>query len=88
MGLRQILSPEWTLRARASAGAAYVNEARLDDASWAPQIDLLLGLDYGGARLRGETDIFYLQGQFQGYRSWGVRFRISPGPGRDPELRR
>jgi len=81
MGLRQILSPEWTLRARAAAGAAYLNEARLDAGSWAPQLDLLVGLDYGGSRMRGEAEVFLLQGQFQGYRSWGVRFRLSPGAG-------
>lgn len=81
VGLHQILSPAWTLRARAGAGAAVMNEARLDDAAWAPQIDLLVGLDYGGVRLRSEAELFYLQGQFQGYRSWGVRFRIAPGPG-------
>ncbi len=79
MGLRQILSPEWTLRARAGAGAAYLDEARLDNATWAPQLDLLLGIDYGGSRLRGEAEAFYLQGQFQGYRSWGIRFRVVPG---------
>jgi hypothetical protein len=81
VGVRQILSPEWTLRARASAGAAYMDEARLETAVWAPQIDVLLGLDYGGPGLRSETELFYLQGQFQGYRSWGVRFRIAPGVG-------
>lgn len=84
MGLRQILSPSWTLRARAGAGAAYLDEARLDSPTWAPQLDLLLGLDYGGPRLRGEAEAFYLQGQFQGYRSWGVRFRIAPGSGGGP----
>ena len=26
-------------------------------------------------------NLFYLQGQFQGYRSWGIRFRIAPGSG-------
>lgn len=81
MGLRQILSPEWTLRARAGAGAAYMNEARLNATTWAPQLDLLVGLDYGGPRMRGEVEAFYLQGQFQGYRSWGVRLRLAPGSG-------
>ena len=81
VGLRRILTPEWTLRARAGAGAAFMNEARIDGPTWAPQLDLLAGLDYAGTRFRGEAELFYLQGQFQGYRSWGVRFRIGPGYG-------
>ncbi|HSM04676.1 MAG TPA: tetratricopeptide repeat protein [Longimicrobiales bacterium] len=77
VALRRPLSSAWILRGRLAAGAALMNEARIDEPNWAPQIAAEGGLGWDGRRLRATADLFYLQGQFQGYRSWGLRLRIS-----------
>jgi len=79
VALQRTLSAAWSLRGRVAAGAALLNEARIDDPAWTPQISAEAGFDYEGSLLRGAADLFYLQGRFQGYRSWGIRFRIAPG---------
>ncbi|MEJ2541158.1 MAG: tetratricopeptide repeat protein [Gemmatimonadota bacterium] len=79
LAVRHTLSPTWSLQGRAGAGAAFMNEARIEEPTWAPQLNLELGLEHAGRRVRGRGELFYLQGQFQGYRSWGVRFRLGPG---------
>jgi hypothetical protein len=77
LALDRSISSTWRVRGRLAAGAALLDEARIDEPDWAPQLAAEGGLGYDGSWLRATGDLFYLQGQFRGYRSWGLRLRLS-----------
>jgi tetratricopeptide (TPR) repeat protein len=78
---RQV-SSDTRLRGLVFAGAARLDEPNLVAPVWAPQIEVEAGIDHRGESFRGGLDLFYLQGQFSDYRSWGLRVRFTPWPGR------
>lgn len=72
---------ETRLRGLVFAGAARLDEPDLARPVWAPQIEVEAGLDHRTGGFRGRFDVFYLQGQFSDYRSWGFRIRVTPSAG-------
>lgn len=60
-------------------GAARLDERQLAGPAWAPQIEIEAGWQHTGARMRTGIDVFYMQGQFRDYRSWGARVSLTPG---------
>jgi tetratricopeptide (TPR) repeat protein len=83
LALDRPISSAWRIRGRLAAGAALLDEARIDEPAWAPQLAAEGGVGYDGSGLRATADLFYLQGQFRGYRSWGLRLRLSTHRGGD-----
>ena len=78
------LGGPWSLRSRLGGGVALLNERRTDGWTTSPQLNGELGLGFDGPSIRSSLDLFYLQGQFEGWRAWGLRFQLSTpafGPG-------
>jgi len=73
------LSPSWALTGRVAAGLALMDERRTagGSPSVVPQTALEAGVRHDGRRLRTSLDLFYYQGQFDGYRSYGARVTVS-----------
>lgn len=85
--LRQPLGTWWSATAQLNPGLAYIDE-RGRATEVVPDLSGRLGLAREGARYRTSIELFYGQGRFSGYRSYGVDLSFSargwlgPGVGR------
>jgi tetratricopeptide (TPR) repeat protein len=72
------LGPSWHLVGRLNPGLALVDERRSarDGIQVVPHASLEAGLRHEGRRLSTSFELFYYQGQFDGYRSYGARVRV------------
>lgn len=71
------LSAAWKLSGRLGPGVAWIDERGTGGASWVPHVSGELGLRREGSRVWSALDLFYYQGQFDGYRTYGARFTMS-----------
>lgn len=71
------LSRSWTARATLGPGIAFIDERT--SAGWdvVPHLSAEAGLRREGARFWTAFDLFFYQGQFDGYRMYGARFSVS-----------
>lgn len=82
--LLHALDSSWSLAAEANPGLAYIDE-RDRPTELVPDLSGRLGLVHETGRYRTRVDVFYGQGRFSGYRSYGVDISFSarslPGSG-------
>lgn len=71
------LSGSWKVTGRVTPGAALIHERGAPDATWVPHVSAEAGLRREGARFGTALDLFYYQGQFDGYRTYGARLTFS-----------
>ena len=73
------LSPSWILTGRVAPGLALIQERRPPDrdADLVPQAAVEAAIRHQGRRLWTSLQLFYYQGQFDGYRSYGARVTVS-----------
>jgi len=71
------LSATWTLTGMLNPGVAFLDERT--SAGWGvvPHVSAEAGIRREGARFWTALDLFYYQGQFDGYRSYGARLTVS-----------
>lgn len=78
----------WEATGRFAPGVALIDEGAATGSQTVPNLSAEGGLRYRGSRFWTAFDLFYFQGRFDEYRSWGARLTISardwlPGsPGR------
>ncbi|HSH76042.1 MAG TPA: hypothetical protein VLA09_10205, partial [Longimicrobiales bacterium] len=72
------LSPEWTLSGRLNPGLALIDERRSAQSGLevVPHLSAEAGIRHERARIWSAFDIFYYQGQFDGYRMYGARLTV------------
>jgi len=80
----QPVADRWRVEARLNPGVAYIDERRGVGRGAVPHLSAEGGLSHLGARMRTDLDLFYYQGRFDGYRSYGLRLSftttdLSPG---------
>jgi hypothetical protein len=75
------VSPGWYVTGRLAPGVAILDERASAGAQVVPQIGAEAGVRRDGTRVRAALDLFYYQGQFDGYRTYGARVSLgAPGP--------
>ena len=67
----------WTFNARVNPGVAWIDERQINGGELVPDLSASLGLRREGARYLTRIDVFYGQGRFTGYRSFGVNIGFS-----------
>jgi hypothetical protein len=75
--LARDLSSSWRLTGRVGPGVAYIDERGPSGSAWVPHLGAEAGLRREGARFWTALDLFYYQGQFDGYRTYGARLTLS-----------
>ena len=75
--LNRELSALWTVTGRIEPGFALIDERRSDGSQLIPHLSAEAGLRHRGARFWTTLGIFYYQGQFDGYRTYGIRLSFS-----------
>ena len=72
------ISPSWRLSVRLTPGLALIDERQPSAAGYdlVPHVSVETGLRHEGRRLWTSLDLFYYQGQFDGYRSYGARVTV------------
>jgi len=82
--LARPLGAWWSLTARASPGLSWIDERRFDG-ELVPDLSGRLGVIRERGRFRTSVEVFYGQGRFSGYRSFGVDVSLTArgwtGPG-------
>jgi hypothetical protein len=73
------LSASWSLTGRVAPGLALIQERRPADrdSDLVPQAAVEAGVRHQGERLWTSLQLYYYQGQFDGYRSYGARVTVS-----------
>jgi tetratricopeptide (TPR) repeat protein len=67
------LGVDWELMGRLSPAAAWIDERdAAPGGELVPDLSARLGLAHDGAQYRGSLELFYGQGRFRGYRSYGA----------------
>lgn len=61
---------------RLTPGLAVIDERRRDGVDIVPHFSAEAGLEHTGDRFRTALDLFYYQGQFDGYRMYGLRLSL------------
>jgi hypothetical protein len=74
--LQQPLGSDWMLSSRLAPGFAYLEERRTPGGRTVPNLAGELGLRWDGEKAWAGLDLFYGQGQFDGYASWGARLTL------------
>lgn len=67
----------WTVNARVNPGVAWIDERQIEGGDFVPDLSASLGLRREGGRYLTRIDLFYGQGRFTGYRSFGVNVGFS-----------
>jgi hypothetical protein len=62
---------------RLTPGLAVIDERRTDGIDVVPHFSAEAGLEHTGDRFRTALDLFYYQGQFDGYRMYGLSLSLS-----------
>jgi tetratricopeptide (TPR) repeat protein len=75
--LRRDISSSWTLSGRLGPGVALIDERRVTGSDVVPHVSAEAGVRREGARFWTALDVFYYQGQFDGYRTYGARLTLS-----------
>jgi len=75
--LTRDLSPAWKLTGRLGPGVALIDERGGAGSAWVPHVSAEAGLRREGERFWTALDLFYYQGQFDGYRTYGARLTLS-----------
>jgi hypothetical protein len=86
--LARDLSEYWKLTGRLGPGIALIDERGSPGSDLVPHVSAEAGVRREGARFWTALDLFYYQGQFDGYRTYGARLTMStrdlsslaPGP--------
>jgi hypothetical protein len=73
------LSTRWRLSGRINPGLALIDERRsqVSGYDFVPHVSAEAGVRREGARFSTALDVFYYQGQFDGYRTYGARLSVS-----------
>lgn len=83
--LRRPIGGWWEVTARVNPGLSYIDERRRSGAEVVPDLSASLGLLRDGTKYRTSLGLFYGQGRFSGYRSFGVDLSFTArgwlGPG-------
>jgi hypothetical protein len=74
---RRPISTWWELSARLNPGIAWIDERAPTDGELVPDLSARLGVTREGARYRTLVEVFYGQGRFTGYRSYGINVSFS-----------
>ena len=74
--LTRDLSTYWKVTGRLGPGVAFIDE-RGSAGSLVPHVSAEAGVRREGARFWTAFDLFYYQGQFDGYRTYGARLTVS-----------
>jgi hypothetical protein len=75
--LRRDISSSWTLSGRLGPGVALIDERGVNGSDVVPHVSAEAGVRREGARFWTALDLFYYQGQFDGYRTYGARLTLS-----------
>lgn len=75
--LTRDLATNWRLTGRVGPGVAFIDERGVGEAAWVPHVSAEAGVRREGARFWTALDLFYYQGQFDGYRTYGARLTLS-----------
>jgi tetratricopeptide (TPR) repeat protein len=70
------VAPGWTVTGRIAPGLALVDERGTSGFDLVPHLATEAGLVHEGSRVRAALDVFLYQGQFDGYRSYGMRLTV------------
>jgi hypothetical protein len=71
------LSSTWSLSGRLGPGVALIDERGAGGSDWVPHVSAEAGVRREGSHFWTAFDLFYYQGQFDGYRTYGARFTLS-----------
>lgn len=71
------LSASWRLTGTVGPGVAYIDERRGIGSGWVPHVSAEAGIRRQGRRFWTALDLFYYQGQFDGYRTYGARLTLN-----------
>ncbi len=75
--LTRDLSANWRLSGTLGPGVALIDERGTTGTDFVPHISAEAGVRREGARYWTAFDVFYYQGQFDGYRTYGARLTLS-----------
>jgi len=75
--LARELSPRWRLTGTLAPGVAFIAERGPVGTEVVPHLSAEAGVRREGARFWTALDLFYSQGQFDGYRTYGARLTLS-----------
>ncbi len=75
--LTRDLSTYWKVTGRLGPGIALIDERGAAGAVLVPHVSAEAGVRREGARFWTALDLFYYQGQFDGYRTYGARLSVS-----------
>jgi thioredoxin-like negative regulator of GroEL len=75
--LTRAVAEDWQLRGRLAPGLAWIDERGPGASDLVPHIAAEAGVRRASERLSATLDLFYSQGQFDGYRAYGARISLS-----------
>jgi len=70
------LTPQWKVTGRLAPGLALVDERGTASRQFVPHVGAEGGVTHEGKRVRASLELFFYQGQFDGYRSYGARLTL------------
>lgn len=74
--LEHDLSTAWKVTGQLNPGLALVDERGARSSELVPHMSAEAGMLHEGPRMRAALDLFYYQGQFDGYRTYGLRLTV------------